>query len=41
MGDGIQNPETAFSQDRLDITTLGAMAVQIDKDLQLLQSLAE
>ncbi|MBO9480440.1 ankyrin repeat domain-containing protein [Salinisphaera sp. G21_0] len=41
MGDGIQNPETVFSQDRLDLTTLGAMAVQIDNDLQLLESLAK
>ncbi|WBA81672.1 ankyrin repeat domain-containing protein [Endozoicomonas sp. GU-1] len=41
MGDGIENPDPVFSKDRLDITTLGAMAVQIDKDLQLLQSLAE
>ncbi|MGI2026337.1 ankyrin repeat domain-containing protein [Endozoicomonas acroporae] len=41
MGDGIQNPEPVFSQDRLDITTLGAMAAQIDDDLQLLESLAD
>lgn len=37
----IQDPETVFSQDRLDLTKLGASAAQIDEDLQLLKSLAE
>lgn len=37
----IQDPETVYSKDRLELTTLGAMAAQIDKDLQLLESLAK
>ncbi|WP_257265672.1 ankyrin repeat domain-containing protein [Endozoicomonas sp. ONNA2] len=37
----MRDPETVFSQDRLDLTTLGVLVAQIDDDRRLLQSLAK
>ena len=36
-----RNPDTVFSQDRLDLTTLGVLVAQIDDDRRLLKSLAK
>ncbi len=41
IDNAIQDPKTVYSKDRLELTTLGALAIQVNEDLELLKSLAE